>query len=258
MYYIFIILVEYNFASMYVVKLNAINSTSTFLKEMIREKDVENFTIVRADYQINGRGQRKTIWLSEKGKNLLFSILLRFSDFYAENQFYLTCAVSLAVCQSLKNYGIDRLKIKWPNDIMAGNKKIAGILIENSLKESRIQYAVVGIGINVNQKEFPKELPNAISLAQILHREIDQETLLQNIYVELQKQIELLTHKDWDTLKYLYLSNLYKYQTPQMFRNRKGENFMGIIQGFDELGRIIISKEDETLEKFDLKEIKFL
>lgn len=258
MYYIFIILVEYNFASMYVVKLSAINSTSTFLKEMIREKEVENFTVVRADYQANGRGQRKTIWLSERGKNLLFSILIRFKDFYAENQFYLTCAVSLAVYQSLKNCGIDRLKIKWPNDIMAGNKKVSGILIENSLKESQIQYAVVGIGINVNQKEFPRELPNAISITQLLNREIDLEELLQNIYVELQKQILLLEQKNWTSLKAMYLQNLYKYQTPHMFQQRNGENFMGIIQGFDQLGRIIISKEDETLQNFDLKEIKFL
>jgi len=130
---------------MKIVKLNAINSTNTFLKDMVRSSTVENFTVVVTDHQTNGKGQFENVWSSEKGKNLTFSMLCKFSALEVHNSFYLNCAVSLAIYNVVNRTIKNKLKIKWPNDILSLNKKLCGILIENTVSSGQIQHAIIGI-----------------------------------------------------------------------------------------------------------------
>ncbi|TFG78733.1 MAG: biotin--[acetyl-CoA-carboxylase] ligase, partial [Flavobacteriales bacterium] len=148
---------------MRIVKLNAIDSTNCYLKGLMQTEALEDFTVVVANQQNSGRGQMGSKWTSEPGKNLIMSVLKIFNDLPAEQQFSLNVCVSLAVFDTLKSLEIPKLSIKWPNDILSGNLKIGGILIENSLLGTQIRSAIIGLGLNVNQTDFV-DLPNASSL----------------------------------------------------------------------------------------------
>ena len=121
---------------MRLVKLDAIDSTNDFLKDLVRQQNVENFTVVTAENQTKGKGQMGAVWNSEIGKNLIMSVLIKDFLFNSKDVFNLNIAVSLAVIKSLERLEIPNLSIKWPNDIMSGDKKIGGILIENSFKSN--------------------------------------------------------------------------------------------------------------------------
>ena len=136
---------------MKLVKLDAIDSTNDYLKDLVRNQTIENFTVVTAENQTNGKGQMGAIWVSEKGKNLIMSILVKDFIFDAATVFNLNIVVSLAVISSLKSLNIPNLSIKWPNDIMSDEKKIGGILIENSFKSDFTINSIRlgGVGFNL-------------------------------------------------------------------------------------------------------------
>ena len=148
---------------MQIIKLNAIDSTNQYLHDLIGKISLEDFAVVTARYQTKGRGQRATTWQSEKDKNLIISVLKKEIDLNPQRQFLLNIVVSLALFKTLETLQIPKLSIKWPNDILSHDKKIAGILIELILKKNTIDKAIIGIGLNVNQTNF-KELSSASSL----------------------------------------------------------------------------------------------
>lgn len=242
---------------MKLVKLNAINSTNAFLKDMVSDNVIENWTVVVAQNQTAGKGQFENKWQSEKGKNLTFSVLCRFKNFKVIDSFYLNCVVSLAIYNVLVNYIPERLKIKWPNDIMSASKKICGILIENTVSKNSVTRAVIGIGLNVNQKEF-KNLPNASSLKIITGTHFNKDVLLENIIEELKKQVSFLESGAITQIHTAYLTNMYKINTPSMYEDAFGNLFMGKILGINQQGKLQVELENETQKIFDLKEIKFL
>ena len=147
-------------------KLNAIDSTNSYLKQLSVGDGLDDFTVVVTEHQTQGRGQMGSVWESEHSKNLMFSVFKRFKDLKVDSHFYVSMAVSLAVCDALKLFHLKQLKIKWPNDILSEQKKICGILIENVIKQERIQSSIIGVGLNVNQVNFTN-LPNAASLKQL-------------------------------------------------------------------------------------------
>jgi len=209
---------------MKIVKLDAINSTNAFLKDMVRTSTVENYTVVVTENQTNGKGQFDNSWTSEKGKNLTFSILCEFQKLEVQYSFYLNCAISLAVYTVLNRYIKKKLKVKWPNDILSSNKKLCGILIENTVSNGKIVNAVIGVGLNVNQERFPVSLPRATSL-------------------------KMVTSNTYNTAR---------KGEPAMYKNDSYGNFLGKILGITYQGKLIVELENETLEKFDLKEIEFI
>lgn len=243
---------------MNLVKLDAINSTNQFLKDFVKNSSVENWTVITAEYQNLGRGQMKTKWHSKKSKNLLFSVLIRFDDLHIVQQFYMNCAISLGIYKTLYDHKITNLSIKWPNDIMAANKKIAGILIENSLVKDRIRYSVVGIGLNVNQVEFPASLPKATSFKLLLHKDFNRDILLDEIINNIKDYIDLITKKEFSFLKEQYEKVLYKSGKPQVFKNKNGQIFLGKILGVNKQGKLLVEQENEEIKEFNFKEIKFL
>jgi len=145
---------------------DSINSTNAYLKHLVETSDntLEAFFTITAGKQEHGRGRQQKSWESEEDKNLLMSILL-YPTYSPQKQFYVCRIVSLAVAEFLtKRIKIENVYIKYPNDIYIGNKKAAGILLEHSLRENKINYTIAGIGLNVNQAVFPENLPNPTSI----------------------------------------------------------------------------------------------
>tara|TARA_B100000795_G_scaffold191188_1_gene145723 strand:+ start:663 stop:1340 length:678 start_codon:yes stop_codon:yes gene_type:complete len=219
---------------------------------------VENFTVVVTDNQIKGRGQQGSIWESEAGKNLIFSVFVDFKSLNISDKKYLNYAVSLAVFEVLQQENIPGITIKWPNDILSAKKKIAGILIENSLKGPKISSSVIGIGLNVNQTSFSSSLEKASSLKIISSRTFDLEKLLIEMVTSLKSKIALLNLKAFESIETSYLNVLYKKNIPTMFKDSNDVLFMGIILGISKDGKLQVELEDETFKEFGFKEISFL
>lgn len=241
---------------MKLIKLDAIDSTNDFLKSLSSQDELENFTVVTAENQTKGKGQMGAKWSSEMGKNLIMSVLVKDFLFDNEQVFNLSIVVSLAVLDALKSLNIPDLCIKWPNDIMSYNKKIGGILIENTLKSDGRIVSVVGIGINVNQTNY-EDLPRGSSLAVISGKTFDKENLAVLITEKIQEKIEL-----WVTSSSLfwidYFNSLFKKGVPMPFKNLEDKNFMGIIQGVSPIGKLQVLLEDDSVSEFEIKEIQML
>ncbi len=239
------------------IKLDAIDSTNSFLKDLGRTSVLENFTTVTTKHQIKGRGQQSGSWISSAGKNLTFSVYVSFLDLGVKQQRFLNFAVSLAIFEALKSLQILNLQIKWPNDILAGNDKISGILIENTLKERKIQSAIIGIGLNVNQESFPLFSRKATSIKNCLQKKVDLEDTLQFLLKNLQSKLALLNAGKYEFLESQYLNYLYKKNVPTTFKNRENVLFMGIIKGVSSEGKLQILLEDDSIQEFGIKEVSF-
>ena len=240
---------------MQVIKLNATDSTNLYLKELIRNNTIENYTVVVAKRQNKGRGQMGTVWTSEEDKNLIMSILIR--DFLTSHSsvFVLNSLISVAINKALETLKLPELSIKWPNDIMSGNKKIGGVLIENIFQSNGKIESVVGIGLNVNQTHFP-DLPSASSLQLIMNQEFDIDSILGLILNQIKQQI---AHFDLSLLTANYENNLFHKEKLTMFEDINGNQFMGIIQGVNSLGELqVLHQENNSLECYNLKQIKMI
>lgn len=240
-----------------IVKLDATNSTNSYLKEWAKKAAISHGTVVLVKHQALGRGQLGTKWLSESDKNLTFSILYKFSDFKITNQFYLNCAVSLALYDALFPIIGKSLTVKWPNDIMSANKKMGGILIENAVKSGFITQSVIGIGLNVNQIIFTDDLPNAISLAIITQKTFDLDVVLDAILQALQKRLQLLKLGQFSNLNNDYQNVLYRRFIFSKFSD-KNNTFLGKIIGVSTQGKLQIELENNDLREYSLKEIQFI
>ena len=241
---------------MKLIKLDAIDSTNDFLKRLSGQQYVENFTVITAENQTKGKGQMGSEWVSEIGKNLIMSILVK--DFLTENYqiFNLNIVVSMAVIQALDELKIPKLSVKWPNDIMSDNKKIGGILIENSLKSDGTITSVVGLGLNVNQTNFV-QLPKGSSLALVCNTTFDKEEILLLVVKHIKNNIEVWSEKAtefWSN----YMNSLFKKDIPMPFQDKHDKNFMGIVKGVSDEGKLQIQLEDDSIGTFDIKEIQML
>ncbi|AYN03492.1 biotin--[acetyl-CoA-carboxylase] ligase [Flavobacterium sp. 140616W15] len=241
---------------MKLIKLDAIDSTNEFLKSLSSQQELENFTIVTAENQTKGKGQMGAVWRSEAGKNLIMSVLVR--DFLLNNEevFNLNIIISLSVIKALEELNIPDLSIKWPNDIMSYNKKLGGILIENTLKSDGTIVSVVGLGLNVNQINF-QNLPNASSLAVISNVEFNKDELVILIVEKIKEKI-LLWEQQSATFWSEYFNNLFRKGVPMPFKNIDNQNFMGIIQGVSPIGKLQVLLEDDSISEFEIKEIQML
>jgi len=243
---------------MKLVKLNAIDSTNNFLKNLVKDTSTENWTVITTENQTSGRGQFQNKWHSEPGKNLMFSVLCKLENFETEHAFFLNCAVSLAIFETLHAHIPKKLSIKWPNDILSYSKKLCGILIENTVHNNKIIRSIIGVGLNVNQDQFDKKLVNATSMKQVANREFDRDALLKDIISGLKHQTELLNHKKFDQIKKNYEKHLYRMNIPAMYKNSLGHQFMGKIMGINKEGNLLVELQNERIKSFDLKEIQFI
>ncbi len=242
---------------MNIIKLSAIDSTSDYMHKMSANEGLVHGTIVRADYQTKGRGQFERSWESKKGENLMFSLFFEGNIVSRYPLSDLNWSVCLAICDCLQCFAIPSLSIKWPNDIMAGGRKLSGILIETKWTSAKLKQAVIGIGLNVNQKEFSTSL-KATSLAEILGTEIDLEALFSKLREFLLVRLgELNAYDRHSSLKEAYENRLYGCDKPRMFASND-EQFLGIIRGVNDLHQLKIEREDQTVGLYDHAQIKML
>lgn len=222
---------------------------------MAKKSDLENYTVIVAEEQTKGRGQQRNFWLSEPSKNLTMSIFIDDLDLKIQNQKYLNFAISLAIFKTLTALKIENLSIKWPNDIMSVNKKICGILIENSISSNKIYASIIGIGLNVNQIQFPESLKNASSLKALTNITYDLDKLLINLIKEIKSSFQILSLEKYTQLEQQYLDVLYKKNIPTMFKNSEDVLFMGKILGISDSGNLLIELEDDIIKEFGIKEV---
>lgn len=242
---------------MQIVKLDAIDSTNAYLKRTMRVRQLEDYTVAVAEVQTSGRGQQGTSWVSEPGKNLIFSVFKKFSGFYATQHFYLNLMVSLSIYRTLEELNIPNLRIKWPNDILSGNYKICGILIETILAGEMIKSAVIGVGLNLNQTQFP-ELPNATSLKLLTGRSFDRDEVLQMVIENLKSRFLFTGDSEREALREGYADKLFMKDRRAAFQILEGQEVEGFIRGVSEGGKLLVEFDNQAVREFDLKELKLL
>jgi len=239
---------------MQIIKLSATESTNTYLKELASVKNLADLTVVVTENQTKGRGQMNGLWESEQGKNLTFSVLKKINNLAIQDQFLISICVSLAVYKTLIALKIPDVKVKWPNDILSGNFKICGILIENSISGFRITSSVIGIGLNVNQITFENQ-PKAASLYSLLGKEIDLENLLKTILTNLEVYLSNISSNNWNSLLYEYHPILFKKDMLSQFVLENDTVFSGTILGVTKEGKLRVRLEGDRVREFALKEI---
>lgn len=242
-------------------------STSTLLREQYSDA-LPHFYTIRTDYQTAGRGQAGNSWESEAGKNLLFSALLRYDGLLAIKQWRLSMLVAVALWETLAKYvPKEKLTIKWPNDIYWGDKKLVGILIENSLSGQYVGHSVVGIGVNVNQTEWTSNAPNPISMCQITGKEYPVEEILES-WICAMKSWELRSTEEIETA---YLQHLYRREGWHTYVEREVSTaptaiaqqgvegaFLAQFIGITEQGELMLRKENNEEKIYHFKQIRFV
>lgn len=242
---------------MRIIKLDAIDSTNTYLKQLSSEGAAEDSLTVVAGFQTNGRGQMGTIWNSQEAKNLTFSVFKDVSFLDIKRHFFISMVVSLAVYEALNILGIAKLKIKWPNDILSDEKKIGGILIENVIKSKVISGSVIGIGLNVNQTDFIG-LSGASSLLLLSGYVNDLDEVLNVILKQIDIHFIHLKAHQFKTIKAQYESHLFRKNKPSTFKDAEGSLFSGYIVGISDFGKLLIKVEGNIIKSFDFKEVALL
>jgi len=236
-----------------VVFLPECHSTNDEAQSLLSDRLIEGTTIITAN-QKNGKGQRGNSWESEPGKNAIFSTILKPKFLTPGNQFSLHLIASLAIHDALFSLLGKKLKIKWPNDIYYEDFKICGILIENTIRGNQIEYAIIGIGINVNQTNF--EHPYASSLKDLTSSDHEVNELIEKALMSLESRYLQLKSNHLVSLTNDYYSRMYRFQKPHKYTDADGE-FVGAIQGIDESGNLLVKKMQHT-QSYRYKEIEFL
>lgn len=239
------------------IHLDETLSTNSYMRELIsRESDQPEGTVVVSDYQTAGRGQRGNHWESERGKNLLFSLLLRPTHIPADRQFILSQLIPIAIVEVLQEYD-PHFSIKWPNDIYWKEKKIAGMLIEVDLTGSTLSSVIAGIGININQEIFKSDAPNPVSLLQITGKEHDLPHFLEKILDRIIEAYSMYSPDKEEEIKQRYMSLLFRNNGIYPFISN-GILFNASIEGIEDNGQLILKREDGTIQRFAFKEISFV
>ncbi len=237
------------------VYLPSCHSTNKVAAELLASGKINDETLIITDHQTTGKGQRGSHWESEPYKNLTFSLILFPYYVSLDRQFLLTQMTSLAILNTLSEMGLPT-KIKWPNDIYCNGLKIAGILIENTVRRAELEATVIGVGLNVNQKKF--NTANATSICLQLGFEPELETVLNSLLDHFQKLLEKLRDQQQQMLIESYFRNLYRLNEWHYYWDvRRKEQFKGLISGVDMSGKLKINS-DCGPRYYDFKEIEFV
>jgi len=231
-------------------------STNALLKSYIQDKKLKDFTVLYTDHQTQGRGQMGSSWSSAKGKNIACSVYKEFNGISISDQFIISMLVSLALIDVLEELKVPKLKVKWPNDLYSSNKKIAGVLIETTMSGTKLSSAVIGIGLNLNQKEF-EGLPHASSVLNLTGKLIDRSHVVQLIIKKLASRFKMIP-VGFQQIKAEYESHLYRKDKVSLFKGEQIGTINGIIKGINEKGQLLIDIDQQGVLKFNLKEVELL
>ena len=243
------------------IRLKRVHSTNKYAIETISKSKPIEGTVISASFQYDGRGQIGRYWESEEEKNITCSIIVHPTFLLAHDQFRLNMAVSLALHDFISHFLPNenhKVCIKWPNDMYVNDEKIAGILIQNTLKGKFISSTVIGTGININQIHFSDTIPNPTSLSLKLNSEIDIELAFQWLFRFLTKRYLQLSAGHVVSLRQEYLENLYRKDIWSDFKDENDITFSGKITGVDEIGQLQIEMHNGNIKTFAFREIKFI
>lgn len=229
-------------------------STNTFAAELSQSGQAPEGTVIIAHNQTAGRGQRGNTWEAGKGLNLTLSVILHPVFLKVPDQFLLNKAVSLAVQALVQTHTDLPVRVKWPNDIMIGDRKTCGILIENQITGDKLNRSIVGIGLNVNQTEF--SLPGATSISVGAKKTLELPKVFEDLLQSIEWRYLQLKSNQTAKLNEDYKAMMYWINEPHHFLV-DNEMIVGIIRGVDENGKLI-ADINNTLRSFDLKQIKYL
>lgn len=239
-----------------IIHLPETDSTNLYALRLLSNEKPPEGCIIRSDFQTNGRGLDTNSWESEAEMNLTFSIIL-YPDFGAEHQFLLNKTVSLGIW----DYLVDELpkqkvSIKWPNDIYIGDKKACGILIQNSIIGYRLDYVVVGIGLNVNQTLFRSKAPNPVSMKMITEKNYDLDVVLNKLISCIYKRYQQLNQGLPSAIEQSYGAAMYRLNEWHyyIFKDKK---IYARIKGTNSYGQLLLELEDGNVKISDLKEVQF-
>ncbi len=239
-----------------IINLETVDSTNNYLKELLKVETPQEGTVIITQEQTAGRGQVGNCWESNKGENVTLSFVIYPTFIDARNQFMISKVISLGIVDFLKTFITD-VKIKWPNDIYVNEKKIAGVLIENTLIGNSISSSIAGIGLNINQKTFSPALPNPTSLSLETGDTYQLEELYETLFSKLNYWYNKLKTSKVDDIDIEYLFLLYRYQKLHQYKVGD-EVFTAKIIDIDQFGRLCLLNEKKELLQFAFKEVVFL
>lgn len=251
-----IIVSETQFIGKNLIFFKTLPSTNDFAKELIAKSKPKNGSVILAENQTNGRGQAGNNWLVENGKNITCSIILDTSGIEVKQQFILNMLIAIAVRQSVLEFLDDNSKkvmIKWPNDILVNHKKIAGILLENSLQGKYLQNSIIGIGININQNKFEKNI-NATSTYLEINKECDVTICLKKLFINIEKMYYHIQNEQY--IKNEYYKYLYNYNELKKYIYNNNTIEAKII-GVNDFGQLLIEYDNKVIA-INQKEIQYI
>lgn len=239
-----------------IIFLENLPSTNTYASQILRSENVKEGTIIYTNYQSAGRGHASNKWESEDGKNLLFSILLFPTMINPANQFIISMAISLGICDFIQKH-IPVCSVKWPNDIYVNNDKIAGILIENTIMGNMLENSIAGVGLNINQIKFHSSAPNPVSMKLITGTDYNMKESLTELASFLDKRYKQLISEKYQQLRDEYISNLFRLNEWASYRDGTGV-FTGRIISVSENGRLQVATKSGSINEYSFKEIEFI
>lgn len=234
------------------------DSTNLACWRLLKQKALPEGTLITAGYQTHGKGQAAARWESRAGQNLLFSVVLYPRFLPPSRQFWLNMVLSVALVETMAHIsGLKGFLIKWPNDLLFGQGKVAGMLIENSIMLDQLDCCVAGLGINVNQGRFSSQAPHARSLRQITGKKIPLDQLLQPLCQSMSTWYEKLKDNRLAAIRSAYENSLWGHESWRLFKH-KGRIFEGRIRGVNDFGQLLLENRYASVQAYDLKELSFL
>ena len=239
-----------------IISLLSVDSTNDYARALLSKETPEEGTIIISGEQKKGRSYGGNAWHSKRGKNLLFSIILYPEFISANTQFLISKVISLGICDYLSCYVSD-VSIKWPNDIYIDDRKIAGVLIENDLMGSSMKSSVVGIGININQEKFPEDIPNPVSISQMIEKKLVLREELKKLSAFLEKRYQMLARGMVDKIRKDYHERLFRLNEMSSYQNSEG-SFKAKIIGVSDYGQLVLENQSGKTLEYNFKEVEFV
>lgn len=237
---------------------NQLDSTNRYALDLISKSNPIEGTVISTSFQTAGRGQIGRGWHSGQNENITLSVILKPDFLEIRNQYYLNMALAVSVRALIASKVDQKVCIKWPNDIYIEDSKIAGLLIQNVLMGSSFTAAVLGIGINVNQKIFPMDLPNPTSVFLASGLQVDLKSFSHELFARLEEQYIKLKKGFFKSIHLEYLEHLYLKNEGCHFKTRDEQSLQATIQSVDGLGKLVLKLENGSIQKFNFNELKYV
>lgn len=236
------------------IDLVEVDSTNNYAAQLLKSSNPPNGSVITAQYQTNGKGQRGNHWQSDTGLNLICSIVYSWDQFDTSHLFFLNKSVAVAVAQVIRSFCQQPVSIKWPNDILLNDYKVAGVLIENNWKGEMLQSTIFGFGINVNQISFP--IPHATSIYKESHQVVQVKDVLSQLRIQLDTAIQRFQSQQWETIDAQYHELLAGKNIKRKFQVKEDTVECTVLQVTDS-GNLLV-ESNGNFQEFSFKEIQWL